>query len=206
MLKCYICIIFRYMSVLACINSNQIPRMINTSKSTRSVWMKPGRQNWFENIILHWKGADFKENLRMKRYTFEKLVRILKPFIGKNDTRFRKCVPVHTRIAITLWRLGTNAEYRTIGHLFGLGKSTCVQIVNEVTKVMKTNLLQKYIKMPKEDRLLQVIAGFQRKAGFPQVGGVIDGTHIKILSPVENAYLCFYVCVFLRLSIVLLLC
>ena len=37
------------------------------------------------------------------------------------------------RVAITLWRLGTNQEYRSVAHLFGVGTSSVCNIVHEVT-------------------------------------------------------------------------
>lgn len=48
-------------------------------------------------------------------------------------------------------------------------------------------MLRKYIRIPKGNELQQVIAGFEQRQGFPQVGGVIDGTHIKILAPFTDA-------------------
>ena len=39
-------------------------------------------------------------------------------------------------------------------------------------------------RMPTGDRLKRVIARFESRQGFPQVGGAIDGTHIPIKAPV----------------------
>ena len=36
---------------------------------------------------------------------------------------------MEARVAITIWKLATNAEYRTIAALFGLGRSTVGEIV-----------------------------------------------------------------------------
>ncbi len=44
-------------------------------------------------------------------------------------------------------------------------------------------LLPQYIKMPSEERLRDITDGFLTKFGFPNCGGVIDGTHIPIIAP-----------------------
>ena len=49
---------------------------------------------------------------------------------------------------ITLWRLGTNIEYRSIAHLFGVGVSTVCVTVQEVCNAIVNNLFQRYIKIP----------------------------------------------------------
>lgn len=87
---------------------------------------------------------------------------------------------VERRLAITLWKLATNIEYRSIAQLFGLGRSTVCTIVLETCKAITKVLLPRYVKIPQgepcKDRL-----------GFPQTVGAVDGTHIAIIRPVENA-------------------
>ena len=67
--------------------------------------------------------AWWRENLRMTKDTFEKVCNEVKPYITRQVTRFRQPVSVEARVAITIWRLSTNIEFRTIANLFGLGKS-----------------------------------------------------------------------------------
>ena len=50
----------------------------------------------------------------------------------------RTAISVEKRMAIALWRLGTNVEYRTISHFLGVGISTACIIVHEVCKVIVT--------------------------------------------------------------------
>ena len=44
----------------------------------------------------------------------------LRPYIEKQSTRMRSPVGVDKRVAVTLWRLATNIEYRTLSQLFGI--------------------------------------------------------------------------------------
>ena len=95
----------------------------------------------------------------------------------------RKAVPVEQRVALTLWFLSTNADYCTIGHLFGVSKSTVCIITKEVCATIVDKLLPKYIGIPGDEGLREVVDGFKSKLGFPQCAGAVDGTHIPIMSP-----------------------
>ena len=53
----------------------------------------------------------------------------------------RSPVTVEERVAVTVWKLATNIEYRTLASLFGLGRSTVGKIVLETCNIMTTKLL-----------------------------------------------------------------
>ena len=89
----------------------------------------------------------------------------------------RKAIPVEQRVALTLWWLATTADFRTIGHLFGVSKAAVCVVVKVCSAIVQV-LLPRYIKIPTGDSLKEVVHGFQHKWGFPQCGAV-DGTHRK---------------------------
>ena len=129
----------------------------------------------------------WRENLRMTRHTFEILCNELRPHIERQDTTYRKSISVEVRVAITIWRLGTNIEYRTIAAPFGLGRSTACEIVLDTCEVIARHLMHKYVRVPQNESLREIIDGFQCRWGFPLTVGAIDGTHIPILRPQESA-------------------
>lgn len=90
------------------------------------------------------------------------------------------------RVAIALWKLATNGEYRTIAHLFGVSRSSVCLIVKDVCQAIVSLLQPKYITVPTGDRLKAIVDGFESKWGFPQCVGAIDGSHIPIASPQEH--------------------
>ena len=47
----------------------------------------------------------------------------------KNRYQMRKAGCVEKRVALILWFLATNADYRTIGHLFGVSKPTVITVL-----------------------------------------------------------------------------
>ena len=59
-------------------------------------------------------------------------------------------------------------------------------IVLKTCRVMAQQLLPKYVCIPDEDRLKEIVDEFEHLWGFPQVAGAIDGTHIPILKPKES--------------------
>ena len=91
------------------------------------------------------------------------------------------------RVAVTIWKLATNVEYRTLSALFGLGRSTVGEIVIETCNAIASHLLPKYVTIPGREKLKDIVDGFEICLGFPQAAGAIDGTHITILRPDECA-------------------
>ena len=120
---------------------------------------------------MTWSG---KENFRASRATYQYLCDELRTKL-QHDSTIRETVAVEKRVAITLCRLGTNVEYRTISHLFGF--------VHEVCKAIVDSLLDKYISIPRGNAAMNVVRGFEEKWGFPQCFGAVDGSHIPIIPP-----------------------
>ena len=87
---------------------------------------------------------------------------------------------------MTVWRLATNVDYRTLSELFGIGKSTVGDIVIETCNVIATHMLSQYVYIPQGEKLKEIVEGFEAYWGFPQAAGAIDGTHIPILRPDES--------------------
>jgi len=153
----------------------------------REVWVKPRANTFWCMAEDQWTGSDWVANLRMSQDTFLKLCQELAPFIERQDTNYRKAIPVRERVAITLYRLAGTATYRTVSNLFGVGKSTVCQIVLEVCSCIVEVLFKRLVHLAtaRQDIEMEIVAFFKR-AGFPQVVGAVDGCHVAILAPNEN--------------------
>jgi hypothetical protein len=81
-----------------------------------------------------------------------------------------------------MWRLATNIELRTLGHLFGIARGTACVIFHDVIDEINITLQYKYITCPSGQSLRNVVEGFYTKWNFPQCCGAIDGTHIPIIA------------------------
>ena len=64
--------------------------------------------------------------------------------------------------------VGATADYRTIGHLFGISKPAMCIIVKDVCSAIVKVLLPRYFKVPTGDSLKEVLHSFEHKWGFPQ--------------------------------------
>ena len=94
-----------------------------------------------------------------------------------------EAISVKKRVAITLWTLASSAEYRTVSHLFGAGRSTVSEIVHETCRAIVDHLLPKYVCFPPCHQQQQYIDNFESKWGVPQCIGAIDSSHIPVSPP-----------------------
>ena len=94
---------------------------------------------------------------------------------------------VEVRVAVTIWKLATTVEYRTLAALFGLGRSTVGQIVIDTCAAIMDHSLSRFVKVPDRTHLKTIVDGFEDLWGFPQAAGAIDGTHIPIIRPETSA-------------------
>ena len=151
--------------------------------SRRRIWVKDKSKGFFERCWRSkdffrscWSEDDFKNKFWLNHATFVYLCSKLLPHLQKHHC-VRDPLSVELRVAVTLWRLGTNAEYRSIGHLFGVGLSTVFITVREVCMAIVELLLPLYIRVPTGDHLHDVVEGFSCRWGFPQCVGAIDMAH-----------------------------
>ena len=87
----------------------------------RTVWQKGRDTHWWEEIVNRsFTAHDWLSNFRMSRSTFLYLCNELRAEISKTDTDMRPAISVEKRVALTLWFMSTNSDYRTIGQLFGV--------------------------------------------------------------------------------------
>ena len=94
----------------------------------RSIWSHERSSTWWDRIgNQSFTERDWLENFRMSRGTFLYLCAELKSYVKKEDTVMRE-----QRVAIALWRLATNGDYRTIAHLFGVSRASVCLIVQDV--------------------------------------------------------------------------
>jgi hypothetical protein len=73
---------------------------------------------------------------------------------GYSDT---PAVPVGKRLLMTLWYLGTQADFRSLGALLGVRKSTVCDIVHEACRIMRQVLIKTFVKFPRNQTVLDVV-------------------------------------------------
>lgn len=138
-----------------------------------SIYLQNRTGRFFEEDAQQNGEHFFKENFRMTKQCFELLCSKLHG-LAKQDTVLRKCIPLNKRVAIAVYALGSSAEYRTIANLFGVGKSTVCEIIqefcHEVWRVMRLEYMDTFPLA--DDRIEDCVKGFEA-IGFPQCYGAI---------------------------------
>ncbi|XP_028834153.1 protein ANTAGONIST OF LIKE HETEROCHROMATIN PROTEIN 1 [Denticeps clupeoides] len=151
------------------------------------VWSNTESTDWWERVVMHeFQPADWLEKFRMSKETFFYLCGILKPRLARQDTRLRPALPLEKRIAVALWRLATNVEYRIISELFGVGRSTVCKCVRDVCHAIAAILKPLYLRTPSEQELEDTTEVFQSRWGFPHCVGALGSLHVPIIAPSSN--------------------
>jgi len=110
--------------------------------------------------------------------------------LSKEECLYTVCLSLliyNYSVAVTIWRLATDVEYRTISALFGIGKSTVYDIVHRTCHTMTKHLMPKYVNLPSEEKFKEITEEFETLWGFPRVVGATDGSHISILKLIKSA-------------------
>ena len=124
----------------------------------------------------------------MDRETFQALVGILGPWLTRQNTRLRDCIPDQKRyLALGMYRLAHGNSYVSIGPVFNVGKSTVIEAVQDVVGALY-ELKDEYIHFPEiVAETAASIQTFRDLSRLPNIVGAIDGTHIRINAPRESA-------------------
>ncbi|EEE62570.1 hypothetical protein OsJ_17369 [Oryza sativa Japonica Group] len=100
-------------------------------RGSRRVWVRERSTEWWDRMRdpAACPEADFRRAFRMPRAVFDKLCDDLAAAVAKVDTTLRSAIPVPQRVAVCLWRLATGDPLREVSRRFGLGISTCHNII-----------------------------------------------------------------------------
>ena len=101
---------------------------------------------------------------------------------------FVQPIPIRKRLAMTLWRLATGCEYRSIQEIFGVGRSTACDVFHECVRTMTRILTPMFLRLPTQNEFKDISQVFRDKWNFPMICGAIDSTHIPIIAPTEHRH------------------
>uniref|UniRef100_A0A1A8DSD4 Uncharacterized protein n=2 Tax=Nothobranchius kadleci TaxID=1051664 RepID=A0A1A8DSD4_NOTKA len=151
-------------------------------------WTTTPSSDWWERVVMtEFQPCDWLDKFRMSRETFLYLCDKLRPRLARQDTSFRQALPVEKRVAVALWRLASNIEYRTISALFGVGKSTVCRCVRDMCHAIVALLSSIYLRPPSEQELKDSAQLFGSFWGFPHCVAAIATLHTAIITPSSNA-------------------
>lgn len=125
----------------------------------------------------------FRESFRVDRLVVEYLERSIGHELQRPNSRSQSLFP-REQILITLHFLGNGAQYHVNSYIHGIDKGTVCRCVHRVCHLISSRLMPLFIRWPTNS--LNIVPMFERKAGFPNVIGAIDGTLIHIDAPSED--------------------
>ncbi|KAL3184306.1 hypothetical protein MRX96_032107 [Rhipicephalus microplus] len=104
------------------------------------------------------------------------------------DTTMREAILVEKRVAVSLYRLCSAAEDRSIAELFAIGRSTVNLLYKEFYTAVLKNLEDDWVKMPSPTDMEEHMRELFAVTGFPQGVG---GARRLPLSSVTAKEICF---------------
>jgi len=122
----------------------------------------------------------------MERNTFHFLLHLIEPKLNNVPFQGRKQIDVTKQLLITIYVLATPDSYRFISERFDVFKSTAWFNVKRVVRAIYS-IRNLFIKWPTYEEAQNTWTNIQILYGFPKVLGIIDGTHINIPRPKEDA-------------------
>ncbi|XP_031353290.1 protein ANTAGONIST OF LIKE HETEROCHROMATIN PROTEIN 1-like [Photinus pyralis] len=125
----------------------------------------------------------FENFCRMTATDFENLLSRIGPFIAKQDTNMRKCVPSQERLAIALRFFATGDSFASLSYLFKVSKQTISRCVDDVCLAIIQELKDEVELPSNEEEWLKIAQDYEKIWNFPNCLGAIDGKHIVIECP-----------------------
>ena len=160
-------------------------------RNQRKSWVNPARtKEWWTNLI---SGKTLEEkwclNIRMNCHTFMALVNSIRESVSPKGNSFRSdTISAEKRVAMVLYYLKDQGSYRMTANTFGVSLATMSLSLRRVCHGLRYVLGPELIKFPvTEEEVTRASNLFEEKLNFPQVIGVVDGTHIPIKRPSENS-------------------
>ena len=148
-------------------------------------------RSWRVMFALHYYDATipedcFRQQLRVRRNTFNRILNLLGHCLGRQPSRFRDPLPPEKILALGLYCLDLGNSYVTIGPPFNVGKATAIEVDKMWWKPSTKFALSTLIFC----KLKQTVAAtetFVELLELPNIVGVIDGSLVTIKAPKDSA-------------------
>ncbi|XP_034245716.1 protein ANTAGONIST OF LIKE HETEROCHROMATIN PROTEIN 1-like [Thrips palmi] len=128
----------------------------------------------------------FRLHFRMSKHVFGRLVQIIEQHLEETGRLRRRRTPLRDIVLMVVWQLATPDTFRSVALRFGVTPSTLYYFYSYIIQALR-EMAGKYIVWPNEEERVQISETFRVATGFPGVVGSVDGTHVYVTAPVENA-------------------
>lgn len=87
---------------------------------------------------------------------------------------------------MVIWLMATPDSFRSVALRFGVTPGTLYYFYSYIIEALR-ELAPRFICWPDQEERLHIQQVFQEATDFPGIVGSIDGTHVSITAPVNNA-------------------
>lgn len=104
----------------------------------------------FNNLVQEVRMYPEKHHqyLRMSKDSFDHILSLIRERITKQDTVMRKSIPADLKLALSLHHLATGEDYGNLHKHWRVGKSTCAEIVKDVSAAIWDIMSPIYLQQP----------------------------------------------------------
>ncbi|XP_065209206.1 putative nuclease HARBI1 [Planococcus citri] len=146
------------------------------------------RQNR-EGCYLDLEEDQFISQFRLKKSVFHHIVDIMRPYIRVGTTK--RSLSAERKVLAVLRFLAQGGYQASVGNEYeaAIAQSTVSVVLNEVIDAMNLLICPRFIKFPSIEGLKRTAHYFQhkKKLRIPGIIGAVDGTHISIVGPKDDA-------------------
>lgn len=117
---------------------NDLSAVLCIRYATSRTIKTPKSKEWIFSVLPNYAEREFKENLRVSRTDFGRILNIISPYEGFSNIGPGKQFPIAIQLAVALFRFGVNgtgASYSKLAQKFGIGNGTVDAITKRVIKV-----------------------------------------------------------------------
>lgn len=118
---------------------NDIFEVLSRRYATSRIIKTPKSKDWFYNVLPNYGEREFKENLRVSRVDFGRILNIISTSSEFNHVGEGKQFPIAVQLALTLFRFGVNgtgSSHSKLAQKFGIGNGTVDAITKRVIRVI----------------------------------------------------------------------
>lgn len=138
--------------------------------------------NYFEVTVQQYSLEDFKNHFRMSRATMQILCEMVAPVLNERQL----FISLEKKMCFFVWLLAKQESFLAVSDRFCMNKGTGYYIFKKILYAV-TSLKEQWITWPAPNECNNIAARIEGKCRIPGIVGALDGTHIPIKQPTDNA-------------------